>query len=87
VKPGHGTFVALESIDHFFLSTATPEESYRYFKPVKEMPSTTYNLALIETLCAWLDETAGKPKKALETPPRDGSAEIPNPVSSSRPLL
>jgi hypothetical protein len=36
VKPGNGTFVALDSIDHFFLRTATPEESYRYFKPVKE---------------------------------------------------
>ena len=60
VKPGNGTFVALDSIDHFFLRTATPEESYRYFKPVKGMPPTEFNRAIVETLCAWLDETAGR---------------------------
>src|SRR5262249_52952150 len=34
VKPGNGKFIAMEGIDHFFLRTSTPEESYRYFKPV-----------------------------------------------------
>ena len=60
VQPGNGTFVALDSIDHFFLRTATPEESYRYFKPVKGMPPTEFNRAIVEALCAWLDETAGR---------------------------
>jgi len=63
VQPGNGTFVALDSIDHFFLRTATPEESFRYFKPVKGMPPTKYNRAIIETLCAWLDETVAKTTK------------------------
>jgi CubicO group peptidase (beta-lactamase class C family)/pimeloyl-ACP methyl ester carboxylesterase len=69
VKPGNGTFVALDAIDHFFLRTATPEESYRYFKPVKGMPPTEFNRSIIEALCAWLDETAGRAKKAPEKPP------------------
>ena len=63
VKPGNGKFVAMDSIDHFFLRTATPEESYRYFKPVKGMPPTEFNPVILETLCAWLDETAGRAKK------------------------
>jgi pimeloyl-ACP methyl ester carboxylesterase len=62
VKPGNGKFVAMESIDHFFLRTATPEESYRYFKPVKGVPPTEFNRAIIDTLSAWLDETAGRAK-------------------------
>jgi hypothetical protein len=60
VKPGNGTYVELDSIDHFFLRTATQEESYRYFKPVKDMPPTEFHRAMIKTLCAWIDETAGK---------------------------
>jgi pimeloyl-ACP methyl ester carboxylesterase len=62
VKPGNGTFIALDSIDHFFLRTATPEESYRYFKPVKGMPPTEFNRNVLETLRSWLDETAGRAK-------------------------
>jgi pimeloyl-ACP methyl ester carboxylesterase len=65
VKPGNGTFVALDSTDHFFLRTATPEESYRYFKPVQGMPPTEFSRAVINTLCTWLDETAGRTKKEL----------------------
>ena len=68
VKPGNGKFVALDSIDHFFLRTATPEESYRYFKPVKGIPPTEFNPVILETLCAWLDETAGRPKKDPRNP-------------------
>ena len=71
VKPGNGKFVAMESIDHFFLRTATPEESYRYFKPVNGMPPTEFNSAIVETLCAWLDETAGREKKGPEKPPNE----------------
>src|SRR5262249_16754476 len=73
VKPGNGTFVALDSVDHFFLATAKPEESYRYFKPVKGMPPTEFNRAVIDTLCAWLDETAGRAKKRQKTPTGDDS--------------
>jgi pimeloyl-ACP methyl ester carboxylesterase len=66
VKPGNGTFVALDSIDHFFLRTATEEESYRYFKPVKGMPPTEFNQNILATLRPWLDETAGRAKKEPE---------------------
>jgi hypothetical protein len=62
VKPGNGTFIALDSIDHFFLRTATPEESYRYFKPVEGMPSTEFNRNVLETLRSWLDEASGRAK-------------------------
>lgn len=68
VKPGNGEFVAMDSIDHFFLRTATPEESFRYFKPVKGIPPTEFNPVILETLCAWLDETAGRPKKGSRNP-------------------
>jgi pimeloyl-ACP methyl ester carboxylesterase len=66
VKPGNGTFVAMDSIDHFFLRTATPEESCRYFKPAKGMPPTEFDRTIVETLCAWLDETAGRAKRGPE---------------------
>jgi pimeloyl-ACP methyl ester carboxylesterase len=70
-NPGNGTFVALDSLDHFFLRTATPEESFRYFKPVKAMPPTEFNRSFVETLCAWLDETTGRIKKEPEQRPKD----------------
>ena len=69
VKPGNGTFVALDSIDHFFLRTATPEESFRYFKPVEGMPPTEFNGAIVETLRAWLDETARTAKNGPQKRP------------------
>jgi alpha-beta hydrolase superfamily lysophospholipase len=63
VKPGNGKFVALDSIDHFFLRTSGPEESYRYFKPVKGMPPTEFHRPFIEVLVAWLDETSCRTRK------------------------
>src|SRR5262249_22707346 len=68
VKPGNGTFVALDATDHFFLRTSSPEESYRYFKPVKGMPPTEFSRPVVDTLCAWLDETVGRAKKGPEKP-------------------
>jgi pimeloyl-ACP methyl ester carboxylesterase len=62
VKPGNGRYVELDSIDHFFLRTRTPEESYRYFKPVKGLPPTEFNSAIVETLAAWLAETLSRPE-------------------------
>ena len=44
--PGHGRFVALDSIDHFFLRTVTAEDSYCYFKPVPGMPPTEFNRSI-----------------------------------------
>jgi pimeloyl-ACP methyl ester carboxylesterase len=66
VKPGQGRFVSIDSIDHFFLRTATPQESYRYFKPVKGMPPTEFHRGIVQSLCAWLDETVGRSKKEPE---------------------
>jgi hypothetical protein len=62
VKPGNGTFLALETIDHFFLRAAMPEESYRYFKPVKGMPPTEFNPVILKRRRAWTDETVARPK-------------------------
>jgi hypothetical protein len=59
VKPGNGKFVEIQSADHFFLRTQTPEESYAYFKPVPDMPPTEFNRTILETLLSWLDETVG----------------------------
>jgi hypothetical protein len=56
VKPQSASFVALDATDHFFLRTATPEESYRYFKPVKGMPPTEFSRPVVDTLLGWLDE-------------------------------
>jgi hypothetical protein len=47
------------------MRAATPQESYGYFKPVKGMPPTEFSRAVVETLCAWLDETAGRTRKEL----------------------
>src|SRR5439155_5954683 len=44
----------------------TPAESYRYFKPVKGLPPTDFNPVILETLRAWLDDTAGRAKKGPE---------------------
>jgi len=63
VQPGNGTFVALDAIDHFFLRAASPEESYRIWKPPKGAPPGEFNPALLQTLRAWLDETAGRAKE------------------------
>src|SRR5262249_9748523 len=44
----------------------------RYFKPVQGMPPTEFSRPVVDTLCAWLDETAGRAKKAPGKPPNDG---------------
>jgi pimeloyl-ACP methyl ester carboxylesterase len=68
-KPGNGSFVALDAIDHFCLRAATPEESYRIWMPAKGAPAREFNPVILETLRTWLDETAGKAKKAPQKPP------------------
>jgi pimeloyl-ACP methyl ester carboxylesterase len=60
VSPGSGTFVELPAIDHFFLRTATQEESYAYFKPTPGLPATEFNTNLLEALTSWLDQTVAK---------------------------
>ena len=69
-KPGNGTFVALDAIDHFFFRAATPEESYRYFKPAKGLPAREFNPDILEVLRRWLDEASGR----VEKPPEDSPA-------------
>ncbi len=65
VKPGNGSFVALEATDHFFFHAATPEESYRIFKG---SPAKGFNPAVHDTMRNWMDETAGVKKKSQRTP-------------------
>jgi hypothetical protein len=57
VQPGIGKYVELDSIDHFFWNAPSPEESYRYFRPVAGLPPADFNPVVIETLHAWLAET------------------------------
>ena len=65
-KPGNGTFVALDAIDHFFFRAASPEESYQIWKPARGAPARDFNPVLLETLRGWLDETVGRAKKGAE---------------------
>ncbi len=58
VQPGNGSFVALDSTDHFFFRAASPEESYRLFKPAKGAAPGEFNPDIVKTLRSWLDETA-----------------------------
>ena len=67
VKPGNGTFVALDSIDHFFFRTATPEESYRYFKPAKGMPPTEFNPVILERYARGWMRPRGERRKGRRT--------------------
>ena len=62
VQPGNGSFVALDSMDHFFFRAASPVESYKLWKPVKDAPPGEFNPVLLETLRSWLDATAGRAK-------------------------
>ncbi len=61
--PGNGTFIALDSIDHFFFRAASPEESYKIWKPAAGAPAREFNPVILEALRAWLDENAGRAKK------------------------
>jgi pimeloyl-ACP methyl ester carboxylesterase len=72
-KPGNGRFVALDSIDHFFFRAASPEESYQIWKPAPGAPPRELNTVFLETLRAWLDETAGKAKKELQNPANENN--------------
>ena len=67
-KPGNGTFIALDSVDHFFYHAATPEESYQLSKPAKGAPAREFSPVILETLRAWLDETAGRARKGPRNP-------------------
>jgi CubicO group peptidase (beta-lactamase class C family)/pimeloyl-ACP methyl ester carboxylesterase len=58
VQPGNGLFFALDSVDHSFFRAASPEESYRLFKPAKGVPPGEFNPTIVKTLRGWLDETA-----------------------------
>ena len=51
-RPGSGTFIALESIDHHFFRARTREESYQLFKGGK---GGEFQPIISETLRAWLD--------------------------------
>lgn len=63
-KPGNGTFIALDSLDHFFYHAATPKESYQLSKPPgKGAPAREFSPVILETLRAWLDETVGRARK------------------------
>ncbi len=59
--PGKGRFVVLDSIDHSFFRTASTQESYRIFAPQAAgaaAPARVFNPIILETLRAWLNETA-----------------------------
>jgi pimeloyl-ACP methyl ester carboxylesterase len=58
--PGNGTFAALDAIDHSFFRAASPEESYRIWKPAAGTPPGEFNPVLLETLRAWLDRTVAR---------------------------
>jgi uncharacterized protein len=62
-KPGNGTFVALDSIDHFFFRAASPEESYQLWKPAKGAAAGEFNPVVLGTLRKWLDATAWRTEK------------------------
>jgi pimeloyl-ACP methyl ester carboxylesterase len=56
-KPGTGSLVTLDSVDHFFFHAASPEESYRIWKGG---PAKGFNPVVLKTLHAWLDEPRRK---------------------------
>lgn len=64
VQPGHGSFVALDSIDHNFSRAATFEESYRYFQPGEAGPFGQFNPEILAVLRSWLAETSGTASKS-----------------------
>src|SRR5262249_52337670 len=67
--PGNGSFIALDSIDHSFFRAASPEASYRLFKPAPGAPAGEFNPVILETLHRWLDETAWRAEKPPATIP------------------
>jgi hypothetical protein len=59
VQPGHGSFVALDSIDHGFFRAATFEESYRYFQPGEAGSFGQFNPDILVVLRSWLAQSSG----------------------------
>ena len=63
--PGNGRFVVLDSIDHNFFRVTSTEESYRIFAPPPAGAAArarVFNPIILETLRAWLNETAATPR-------------------------
>src|SRR5262249_36504694 len=88
VRPGNGPFVGLDSIAHGFLRAASPEESYRrFFKPAKEAPPAEFNPVILETVRAWLDETAGRAKRGPEKPPNESRPVRGDPFTGMDPYI
>jgi pimeloyl-ACP methyl ester carboxylesterase len=58
VRPGNGSFVAVDSIDHQFFRAASAEESYRYVQPAEGEPAGQFNPAILTVIRSWLDETS-----------------------------
>ena len=58
-QPGNGTFIALDSIDHYYFHAASRAESFRYFKPAKGGPYGKFNPVILATVRSWLDATSG----------------------------
>ena len=53
--PGHGTFLAMEGIDHGFNRAASPEESFKNLGKPGE-----FNEAIVTTLLDWSSKVTGK---------------------------
>jgi len=51
VRPGSGTFVALDGVDHGFQKTASPEDSFRR----RDQPPDDFDPRVVATLKAWVD--------------------------------
>jgi len=51
VRPGSGTFVALDGVDHGFQKTASPEDSFRR----RDQPLDDFDPRVVATLKAWVD--------------------------------
>jgi pimeloyl-ACP methyl ester carboxylesterase len=65
-EPGHGTFVALDGIDHGFNRAASRRES---FERGRTSQPDTFNPVILDTCRTWLAKTAAQP---ASTPKRGG---------------
>ena len=57
---GNGTYVALDSIDHFCNDVATPEESYRLLYRTSPDTKSKFNPVILETLLTWCNLTTSR---------------------------
>ena len=80
VQPGHGSFVALDSIDHGFFRAATFEESYRYFQPGEGGPFGQFNPDILVVLRSWLAQSSGIASNP--DPPRPPRLRVKTPSSA-----